>query len=158
MEETGLTSHQEGGVAVNERGLVESVEPLTFIPGVQPVLPFNSTVTCYGKRRSGKSVFMRWLLFEALREWVPFFFAFTYTKHNSFMEGFMPSHCIQESFDAEKLMEIMTRQKEAIKKFLSNPKNHPNPFNPRVCVLWDDYNGRDIKFNSMLDNYYYTGR
>jgi hypothetical protein len=53
---------------------------------------------------------------------------------------------------------IMERQRAALEVFLAQPRNAPKPFNPRSCVFWDDYNGKDITFNDALKDYYYTGR
>lgn len=115
-------------------------------------------MSVYGKRRSGKSVFLRWFAFHALREWIPWYFCFTHTKHNMFFEGFMPSRYVIPRFSAGILGDIMELQEKKIKLFLDQPPDHPNPLNPRVCVFWDDYNGRDITFNDALKDYYYTGR
>lgn len=99
----------------------------------------------------------------ALREHIPYFFAFTYTKHNSFLEAFMPSHYVFTEFTPEYLDQIMKRQKKAIEEYLKMvPLREADPnaeiLNPRVAVFWDDYNGRDIQFNDKLNDYYYTGR
>lgn len=118
-------------------------------------------MTVYGKRRSGKSVFLRWFAFLYLREFVPFFYAFTYTKHNSFLESFMPSNYVSTEFSPERLDAIMDRQKKGVKMYLDsfgNEGKYKDRINPRVAVFWDDYNGKDIVFNDALKNYYYTGR
>lgn len=79
---------------------------------------------------------------------------FTYTKHNMFFEAFVAKKFIFTSFSPQALQAIMNRQKDAIKITLKdNPK-----FNPRALLIWDDYNGKDIKYNESLDSYYYTGR
>lgn len=120
----------------------------------------NSTMTVFGKRRSGKSVFLRWFSYHALRPFIPYFYAFTYTKHNSFMESFMPSDFIYEDFSPDALKSIMKRQKAGIKIYLDHfeDEKYKDRINPRVAVFWDDYNGKDVTFNDTLKDYYYTGR
>jgi len=41
----------EGNEQVDEQGRIVSVDAKPFIPGVQPMIPLNSTMTVYGKRR-----------------------------------------------------------------------------------------------------------
>lgn len=146
------------GVTLNERFQVVTVTPNEFIPGENPEIPLNSTFTVYGKRRSGKSVFLRWYVHHALREWIPWYWCFTHTKHNMFFEGFMPAKFVIPEFSADILELIMERQKQAIDHFLKQEPNDPNCLNPRACIFWDDYNGKDITFNDALKDYYYTGR
>lgn len=165
-EEKNESEEKSGNLTstlLNEKGLVTEVRVRPFIPGKQPKIPLNSTLTVYGKRRSGKSVFLRWFTHHALREHIPYYFAFTYTKHNSFLEGFMPSHAVFTEFTGEALQQIMNRQKKAIEehlKMVALREDDPNVelLNPRVAVFWDDYNGRDVQFNEKLNDYYYTGR
>jgi len=108
--------------------------------------------------RSGKSVFLRWFTYLYLRNFIPWFYCFTHTKHNLFFEGFMAASYVIPVFSADILHKIMTRQETAINIYLSQRPDTPQPFNPRVCVFWDDYNGKDITFNDALKDYYYTGR
>lgn len=118
-------------------------------------------MTVYGKRRSGKSVFLRWFVFLYLRVLIPFMYAFTYTKHNSFLESFMPGQYVSTEFSPERLEGIMRRQRKAITLYLNSFENEgkfKDRINPRVAVFWDDYNGKDVTFNDALKDYYYTGR
>ena len=70
----------------------------------------------------------------------------------------MPSKFIIPTFSGDILQMIMDRQIQAIETFLKQKSDDPMLFNPRVCIFWDDYNGKGIKFNEKLDDYYYTGR
>lgn len=151
-------SEMDGGTSVNEKGEVITVKMNKFVPGVSPPIPLNSTMTCYGKRRSGKSVFLRWFAFHALRPYIPWYYTFTHTKHNLFFEGFMPAKFVIPEFSADILQMVMDRQKEALDTYLAQDPEDPNSLNPRMCLFWDDYNGKDITFNDKLKDYYYTGR
>lgn len=127
-------------------------KPRPFQPMVDPELPIFITWSIYGKRKSGKSVFLRWLI-NYYRSYLPWIFAFTKTKQNCFFEGFIPSKFIVEQFSPAILKKIMESQKKALEVHLKNPE-----FNPRIGVIWDDYNGNDITYNDVLRDYYYTGR
>lgn len=78
---------------------------------------------------------------------------FSKTKHNSFWSSIFPDQYILGQFSPEKLNKIRERQKKAVDDFKSGKID-----NPRAAVIWDDYNGRDIKYNEALDDWYYTGR
>ena len=131
-----------------------------FVPGISPPMPLNSTLTVFGKRRSGKSVWLRWLVFEYLRPLIPYYYAYTYTKHNSFLEAFMPSAYVFTDFKSETLRALMDKQKEAVLLYLKHfdDEKFKDRINPRIAVFWDDYNGKDVTFNDTLKDYYYTGR
>ena len=75
-----------------------------------------------------------------------------------FFYSFMPEKFVIPEFSADILELIMERQKTALDIFLEQSEMDPNLINPRACIFWDDYNGKDITFNDVLKDYYYTGR
>lgn len=127
-----------------------------FVPQVTPKISNFSTVSIYGKRKSGKSVFAKWFL-QAFRHIIPWGWTFTKTKFNSFWATFMPDKFILGDFNADLLQQIMDRQEIAIQYYLSQDDKN-DPFNPIAFVCWDDYMGNEIRFNQKLAEYYYTGR
>lgn len=127
--------------------------PRRFIPHIQPKLDLFSTITLYGKRRTGKSVFVKWFV-QSYKRYFPWIWVFTKTQQNNFYKSFIPEKFILPKFDAGALKKIMERQKTAIKKHVDEDSN----LNPRAMLIWDDYPGNDIKFNETLDEYYFTGR
>lgn len=135
-------------------GMISTARVNKFIPGVSPEMPLNSTITVYGKRRSGKSVFHRWLELTYLRYHIPQFWTFTQTKHNLQFESYMPSKFIIPGFTENTLKMVMARQKVAIQEYLK----HPLEVNPRACIIWDDYNGKNVRFNETLEQTYTQGR
>lgn len=136
----------------------EQIALSEFIPGVQPNTSLFSTVTVYGKRKTGKSVFCKWFI-QAFRHEIAWAWVFTLTKFNSFYATLFPNKYIMSSFSADTLKAIMDRQRQAIKLHRKQIKQkHPCPINPRALIIWDDYMGNDIRFNKMLHRYYYTGR
>ena len=123
-----------------------------FVPLRNPDLKLFITFSIYGKRKAGKSVFVRWLL-SFYRSYLPWIWTFTKTKQNCFYECFLPSKFIIGAFNAGMLRNIMNSQVKALSVHLEHPD-----FNPRIGVIWDDYNGHDITYNETLRDYYYTGR
>ena len=123
-----------------------------FIPGVQPEIPLNSTIGIYGRRRSGKSEFAKWML-QGLKEEIPWWWTFSQTKHNSFWSAIMPDKFIIGEFNAEVLGQIRQRQVEALDLYTAGKIE-----NPHACIMWDDYCGNDVRYNQALERYYYHGR
>lgn len=126
-----------------------------FVPGESPEISPFSTITVYGKRKTGKSVFVKWHM-QAFRHMIPWGWTFTKTKFNSFWATFMPERYILNEFNAGILQQIMDRQEQALTLYHEQPED--TDFNPRCFVNWDDYMGHDIRFNEKLHEYYYTGR
>lgn len=115
--------------------------------------PVDITITGIGKRRSGKTEWLKWVLLRGFRQELPWGWTFTKTKHNKQFMLFMPGRYIIPNFSADMLEQIKRRQVKAIELYLKNPD-----FNPRTFVIWDDYNGYDIIYNQALKDYYMTGR
>lgn len=129
-----------------------------FVPGIKPKMDIDSTVTIYGKRRTGKTVFIKYLL-QFFKHEIPWGWVFTLTKFNSQYGTIFPEEYIFSDFDADKLNKIMKRQKLFLKKYFEQIENgNQDPINPIAVVIWDDYMGNDVRFNKMLHRYYYTGR
>lgn len=139
--------------------LVPSLPPLQeFVPGKDPDISLFSTVSIYGKRKSGKSVFIKDFL-QYYKEFYPWYWVFTLTQLNSFYASFIAENFIIPEFDAEMMEMIMERQKIARAKFEEQVmKGDREKTNPRAVIIWDDYNGSDIRYNNTLARYYYTGR
>lgn len=157
-DEIGSAMHTEADDG--KRYAVDYLPPLNeFIPAVSPEISLFSTITIYGKRRTGKTVFVKWFM-QAFKHLIPWAWVFTRTKFNSAYESWLPSQFIITDFDSDVLHDIMNRQQAAVKychEEISRLGDEAS-FNPRAWVAWDDYNGTDIKFNDTLNDYYYTGR
>lgn len=124
---------------LGEKGIQVDAQP--FVLGAEkPEIPLFCTITFYGKRRSGKSVCMRWL-FDYYRIYYPYVWVFTLTKHNKFFHAFIPEKFVMPQFSADSIHGIMNVQIETKKRFMERPYS----FNPRKAIIWDDYNGNDIK-------------
>lgn len=150
---------QWNSLMAEDEGTVEQLPPLQpFIPGVDPDISLFSTVSIYGKRKSGKSVFNKWFL-QAYKEYIPWYWVFTLTQLNSFYASMIPEKFIIPEFDADMMQLIMDRQTVARATTEKQMEQGLKPvLNPRACIIWDDYNGKDVRYNDMLARYYYTGR
>lgn len=130
-----------------------NIRPLPFIPGVQPEIPLNGTTSIYGRRRSGKSELLKWLIDGSVKPDIPWWWVFSKTKHNSFWSANVPDRYIIGEFDGSWLNRIKERQVRALDAYTSGKIE-----NPRAGIIIDDYNGKDIRYNSDLEDFYYTGR
>lgn len=144
---------QEEDVPFNKFEPIRSTLAKPFILGQQPEISLFTTISIYGKRKSGKSFFLRWF-FDYYRIYYPYVWVFTYTKHNLNFKTYIPESSIFGNFNGQALEKIMQRQIEAGKITL----NQDSSFNCRAAIFWDDYNGDDIQYNQVLNNYYFTGR
>lgn len=127
-----------------------------FVLGKEPEPNCFNTISVYGKRKTGKSVWVKWHL-QAFRHLLPWGWTFTKTKFNSYWATFMPEKFIFPEFSAEVMQLIMDRQAQALKEYHENFDNNPD-FNPRAFVNWDDYMGNEIRFEKKLHEFYFTGR
>lgn len=123
-----------------------------FELGKHPKFSLFSTISVYGRRRSGKSVFVKWFIQEVRHE-IPWWWVFTLTGFNSYYSSFIPEQYIIPEFNADMLELIMHRQKIAIQT-----DNKYKNINPRIGIIWDDYMGDDVTYNQKLKEYYATGR
>lgn len=129
-----------------------------FIPGHTP--PNNKifqTITVYGRRRTGKSVFIKWDM-QAYKHLIPWWWAFTKTQLNSYYETFIPKKFILDDISSHQLEEIMERQRVARMLMEEADEKGLRPINPLIGIVWDDVSGKDIRYNEILAAYYYTGR
>lgn len=132
---------------------VMNFKPKKFIPHQQPKIDLFSTITIYGKRRTGKSVWVKWFL-QYYKQYFPWYWVFTKTEQNNFYRTFIPDKFIMHDFSANKMKQIMNRQKKALKQYVDSNDD----LNARIGIIWDDYSGDDIRYNQALNEYYFTGR
>ena len=150
---------QWGQIGGEELELIDAPPPLQeFKPGIDPDISLFSTVSIYGKRKSGKSVFIKDFL-QYYKSFYPWYWVFTLTQLNSFYASFIAENYVIPEFDAEMMEKIMERQAVARKKCEEQIQRGDKEItNPRAVVIWDDYNGNDVRYNQTLARYYYTGR
>lgn len=156
----GSANNRMSGAGVNSGGIgkggdlvVNKYEPLTA-----PKQSLLSTMAIYGRRGSGKSVFVKWFC-QYIKGEFPYIYVFTKTKINGFYASFIPEKFIMDHLSDEKLRKILKRQEVALEKFhKSAGESGGDPYiNPRVLVIIDDEN-ENIRFNKTLDRFYFHGR
>lgn len=117
------------------------------------------TVTCYGRRRTGKSFFLRNLLFLLQDRW-PFGMLFSTTAFNGFWTKHMPAKFCTHRFElfeskARRLIEYQELMTLALQMFPELWKL----INPRKFVLLDDVIAdKRLRFSDCLDQFGSTGR
>lgn len=75
-----------------------------FIPEIHT--PESPAFISYGKRRTGKSFFMRWFLWR-LKDWFDQVFCFTETSVNKFWQGYIPEGAIYPHWDEGRAQQII---------------------------------------------------
>lgn len=109
-------------VLSNPEYYTPSGRPL-FIPGhmipIRRFIPEEHTPEypawiCYGKRRTGKTFFIRWWLWH-FRNYYDQIFCFTETKINGFWQQYIPEEAIYEGWDEDRALDILEMQKDIIR-------------------------------------------
>jgi hypothetical protein len=120
------------------------------------IVPPDANVMIVGKRRFGKSTFLRYLLSMM---W-PFFqdggYVFTKTKHNYFWQQSFPESRIYSGLNNKVLEIILEEQKKKYNKWLDGDLEHP----PFVCLVFDDIisDESELRNNPVLNEIVFTGR
>jgi hypothetical protein len=114
-----------------------------YIPGhLIPIRQFNPlehtpehpSWIAYGKRRTGKSFFMRWWLYH-MRHNYEQIYVFTETKINGFWEQYVPRQAVYPSWDEDRALDILNFQKWVIE----NPREAAeHGYTDRTCTILDD--------------------
>lgn len=117
-----------------------------------PEFKVNQTVSIYGKRGTGKSIWIKWFL-HAYKDVFPWGWVFTKTKNNNFYQSFIPESKVLGPYNAFNLNRIMERQKDMIALYLRDGKTQPHAF-----VIWDDALDNDLKYDNDLHSYYFNSR
>lgn len=148
----------EGMSQLNRKCDLGTIRLNKFEIGKKPEISLFSTISVYGKRKTGKSVFVKWCL-QPFRRYLPWGWVFTLTKFNSHYASFVPRSYILEDFSPVALGKIMARQTMARGLWEKQGcDTNLRKFNPCAFVVWDDYMGYDITYDELLRRYYATGR
>lgn len=116
-----------------------------FMPGY--------TIVCYGKRRSGKTVFVRNLC-QRQRQHYKDVIVFTKTKSSCEYHKFLPNAVIIEGLDEDLLFDILADQKEKNRKSSLGEEMG----NYKVLVILDDCMSENLRYKHSLDDVFFEGR
>lgn len=117
-----------------------------------PKMDANCTISIYGKRKTGKSIFTKWYMYHH-RDVYPWGWVFTKTRNNKFWENMVPKDKILGEYNPYNLQKITARQKEMMSMYIKGMN-----VNPLAFVIWDDALGNEIKYDDYLSTYYFNSR
>lgn len=113
------------------------------------------TVVVYGKRRTGKTYFVRCLM-KAMRRYFPEVYVFTETKIDVEYEACVPDKFIIDKFNPDILESILDRQKQRVEAMRKRGKNDENIY---VLVVLDDcITGKHLEMHEVIRRAFFNGR
>ena len=136
----------------NHNGNSWAHRPLPYKIREDPIMKPNCTISVYGRRGTGKSIWVQWHMFNH-KDLFPWGWVFTKTKNNKFYESFVPKSKILGEYTPYNLNKIVERQKDMESLYLKF-----GDINPLAFVIWDDALGDEIKYDEELMKYYYNSR
>lgn len=119
-------------------------------------LGLDFTIVLYGKRRTGKTHFIK-ALCNQFRRYFPTVVVFTKTKFNGDLLKIFPDSYIFNDMDEATLERIL----EAQKAFVGEIKAGPQPWvNGRMLLVFDDVlsDKKNPRYNEMLRKMFFEGR
>jgi hypothetical protein len=129
------------------------ISPRPFKVRKDPQLKFNSAITVFGKRGTGKSFWIKWFLTN-YKDVFPWFYVFTLTKFNRQYASYLNDHFIFDGYKPWVIDQIMSRQKLARRIWEKNPFK----YNPRICIILDDIIDQNFIHDSTMKRLYNNGR
>ena len=93
-----------------------SVGPIgKWIPDIEH-LPKSPSIVAFGKRRTGKSFSLRWIMYNCFRH-IPFGIVCSHTSFDGYWQQYVPEKFVFQGLPEHRLNALMERQKKLIKKF-----------------------------------------
>ena len=128
--------------------------------------PSDPSVILFGKRRTGKTFTLRWILYNCFRHY-KFGVVFTRTGINNFWQQYVPECWVYYGLDQHRLNQLIKRQKRAIAEWReANPKYDHDPEAYRnvpelkcFCIMDDVIADKtQIQWNEPLNSFFVEGR
>jgi hypothetical protein len=153
MTSQALSEEKTTPISENKDRFDEPIyPPKKFRIRVDPEIPTNSTISIYGKRKTGKSFWIRWYMFNN-KELYPWGWVFTNTENNEFFPSFVPKSKILGRYSDYNLNKIIERQNMMESTYLKYGN-----VNPLAFVIWDDALDERVKYSDTLHKYYFNSR
>jgi hypothetical protein len=142
--------------------MVDNIVPKPFNP---EMIPDDATCVLFGKRRTGKSFMMRYILWHK-RKVYPYGLVFSKTKFNFFWQNYFPDKYIHKGINNVALARLYRRQDKLVTaihqgklKESKCPKNNKQ-VNPYVILVFDDVisDGETMKRNPLIQGLFTEGR
>lgn len=113
----------------------------------------DGTIVVYGKRRSGKTFFVRMLLFY-LRPVYPLVVCFCKTKASAEYGDIIPDDCIIQGYNKEILDSLLAYQKTQKEAYTRGTIDEIEP----LLIIMDDCLSDNIKYQDRIDEVFWLGR
>lgn len=131
----------------DENGLLPEWDPET--------MGTDYTIAVFGKRRTGKSWIMRYLLYLK-RQCFNYAMVITNTKFNGFWQNYFPMNVVHGAYDREAVMEFMM---VALRIKMWNEANPDKKINHRCVLVLDDIIADPkLRYCPVLATLFYNGR
>lgn len=114
------------------------------------------TICLYGKRRTGKTHFIKAMCYQ-MRRYYPLVVVFTKTKFNGDLLKLFPDAIMFNDLDEALLERLIEAQKERVKEAKQGPQPWPNC---RMLLVLDDVlsDRKNPRYNEMLRKMFFEGR
>lgn len=112
------------------------------------------TVVAFGRRRSGKTFFMRDCLYH-MRRCFPRGICITRTAINGFWQKMIPDEFIHDEVSEELLRAYFDSQKETVEMANGLPESLLNPY---AFIIFEDCVDQHFRFNKTVEQLFYNGR
>jgi len=169
---TKVEAYVSGKISPEELALIPQIEELPkFIPAQilenrvtelaeEGILDLNKTCVFFGKRGTGKTFLLRWILQDPdVRSQFPRIIVMTDTKLNNFWQKYVPEDYIHEGFSPALVNKILDKQEEVVKKWNKLDDEDKLKVNTTLCVVMDDVISNDnIKYCKLFDRIFTAGR
>lgn len=136
----------------NDKEKTFNYKPNPYEMRKNPKMDANCTISVYGKRKTGKSIWTKWYMHNH-KDVYPWGWVFTKTRNNKFWENMVPKDKILGEYTPYNLQKITERQKEMMSMYIKGMD-----VNPLAFVIWDDALGNEIKYDDYLSTYYFNSR
>lgn len=135
------------GIPVDSQGILPPFDPES--------VPDDAVVVAFGKRRTGKSWFLRDLLWRK-RGVFNHGLVISKTKFNGFWQNYFPYAVVHGNYDPAIIENFLMLQ---LKILSENEKNPHKKINPRAVILLDDVVAdHHIRYCDTLATLFYNGR
>ncbi len=121
----------------------------------------DATILFIGKRRTGKSTFLRWVL-SFIKQHFPLVVVMTKTPFNGFWQEHVPDDFVHQGVNPVLIEKLMERQKDFVEReraFEQGLSSEPVPNYKAVLVLDDcAADRRAMRHEQLLDELFMNGR
>lgn len=128
--------------------------PYNIFPFKWEMVGTDYTVVVLGKRRSGKTCFIKALCAMRLRPFFPRVVVFTKTKYSAEYAKFVPESQIIGDLDEDKLRALFEIQKTFKEKSLAGSFKG----NMNLLIIIDDCLSAGLKYQKLIDQVFFEGR